>query len=75
MNAIIHKNNRMLNQTMRIGLRTKLNRGRLMVPICEFSFAAYPVQVNRVFRYLPDATSLQTKSHNLRRNVLGRICS
>jgi hypothetical protein len=72
--AIIHKNNRMLKQTMKIALRTKSNRGRLIVPICEFSFAAYPVQINRVFRCLPVTRSPQSKSHDLQRNVSRGIC-
>ena len=48
---------------------------RLMIPLGEFSFAAYPVQINHVFRCLPDAASSPNQSRNLRQNVLSRRIS
>ena len=48
---------------------------RLMIPLGEFSFAAYPVQINHVFRCLPDAASSPNQSRSLRGNVLSRRIS
>jgi hypothetical protein len=51
------------------------NRERLIIPVNEFSFAAYPVQINHVLRSLPDAASSPNQSRNLRRNGLSRRIS
>ena len=48
---------------------------RLMISLGEFSFAAYPVQINHVFRCLPDAASSPNQSRNQRQNVLSRRIS
>jgi hypothetical protein len=48
------------------------HRERLIIPVSEFSFAAYPVQINHVFGCLPDAASLPDQSRNWRRNMLSR---
>ena len=48
---------------------------RLIIPLGEFSFAAYPVQINHGFRCLPNAASAPNKSRNLRWNVLNRRIS
>jgi hypothetical protein len=60
---------------MKTKLQSKIGeRERFFVQISEFSFAAYPVQINHVFRGLPDAASSPNQSRNLRRNGLsGRI--
>jgi hypothetical protein len=50
-------------------------RERFFIQISEFSFAAYPVQINHVFHCLPDAASSPNQSRNLRRNVLSRRIS
>ena len=43
---------------MKINLHSEPdNRERLMIQLSEFSFAAYPVQINHGFRCLPDAAS------------------
>jgi hypothetical protein len=61
---------------MKIDLHPLLDeRERCLIPISEFSFAAYPVQINHVFRSLPDAASSPEKSRNLRRNVWSRRIS
>jgi len=58
---------------MKIDLHPKIGeRERFFVPISEFSFAAYPVQINHAFRCLPDAANSRIESGNLRRNVLSR---
>jgi hypothetical protein len=47
-------------------------RERFFVPISEFSFAAYPVQINHGFRSLPDEAVPPHQPRNLRRNVWRR---
>jgi hypothetical protein len=51
------------------------NRERLIIPVSEFSFAAFPVQINHVFRCLPDAASSPTESRNPRQNGWSRRIS
>ena len=46
-----------------------------MIQLSEFSFAAYPVQINHDFRSLPDAASSPNPSRGLRRKPLGRRIS
>jgi hypothetical protein len=61
---------------MKTDLHFKIgDRDRFFIQISEFSFAAYPVQINHVFRCLPDAASSPNKSRNLRRNVVSRRIS
>ena len=61
---------------MKIDLHSKFGeRKRFFIQISEFSFAAYPVQINHVFRCLPDAASSPNQSRSLRRNVLRRRIS
>jgi hypothetical protein len=61
---------------MKIDLHPKIGeRERFFVPISEFSFAAYPVQIKHVFRCLPDAANSPNQSRKLRRNVLSRRIS
>jgi hypothetical protein len=61
---------------MKIDLNPKIGeRERFFLQISEFSFAAYPVQINHVFRCLPDAASSPNQSRSLRRNVLRRRIS
>ena len=61
---------------MKIDLHPKIGeRERFFIQISEFSFAAYPVQINHVFRCLPDAASSPNQSRNLRRNELSRRIS
>ena len=61
---------------MKIDLHPKIGeRERFFIQISEFSFAAYPVQINHVFRSLPDAASSPNKWRSLRRNVLSRRIS
>jgi hypothetical protein len=50
-------------------------RERFFIQISEFSFAAYPVQINHGFRCLPDAVSSPNQSRSRRRNVLSRYIS
>ena len=45
-------------------------RDRCCIPISEFSFATYPVQINHVFRCAADAASSPDRPRNLRRNGL-----
>ncbi len=50
-------------------------RKRFFIQISEFSFAAYPVKINHVFRCLPDTAKLPNQSCHLRQNMLSRqIC-
>lgn len=59
---------------MRITLRSKSNnKTRLLVPIDEFAYAAFPVRVKRFVRHVPVAAGPQTKSNDARRS--GRIYS
>ncbi len=61
---------------MRIAFQSKPeDKARFFVRISEFSFAAYPVQINHVFRCLPGAASSPDQSRNLRRNGLSRRIS
>jgi hypothetical protein len=61
---------------MKTDLHSKIgDRDRFFIQISEFSFAAYPVQINHVFRCLPDTASSPNQSRNLRRNVLSRRIS
>jgi hypothetical protein len=48
---------------------------RFFVPVSEFSFAAYPVQINHGCRSLPDAASAPDPSRNLWRSALRRRIS
>jgi len=58
---------------MRIALQLNPDNGvRLVVPISEFSFAAYPVHINRLFRCLAGATRIQTHSLG-RRKITQRV--
>lgn len=50
-------------------------RERFFVPISEFSFAAFPLQVNHTFRCLPEAANAPNDSRNLRQNVWSRRIS
>jgi len=45
------------------------------VPISEFSFAAYPIQIHHAFRCLPETTSSPNQSRHPRRSVLNRCLS
>ena len=61
---------------MTLDLHPKIGeRERFFIQISEFSFAAYPVQINHVFRCLSDAASSPDQSRSLRRNVLSRRIS
>jgi len=61
---------------MKTNLQSKIGeRKRLVIQLSEFSYAAYPVQINHVFRCLPDAANSPNQSRNLRTNVLGRRIS
>jgi hypothetical protein len=61
---------------MKTDLHSKIGeRERFYIQISEFSFAAYPVQINHVFRGLPDAVGSPNQSCNLRRNGLSRRIS
>jgi hypothetical protein len=61
---------------MNIDLHPKIGeRERFFVPISEFSFAAYPIQIHHAFRCLPDATSSPNQPRQLWRNVLSRCLS
>ena len=61
---------------MTLDLHTKIGeRERFFIQISEFSFAAYPVQINHVFRCLPDAANSPNESRSLRRNVVSRRIS
>ena len=61
---------------MTLDLHPKIGeRERFFIQINEFSFAAYPVQINHVFCCLPDAASSPNQSRGLRRNVVGRRIS
>jgi predicted protein tyrosine phosphatase len=43
---------------MKIDLHSKPdNQGRLMIPVSEFSFAAYPIVINQTFRCAPHLAS------------------
>jgi hypothetical protein len=58
---------------MKIDLHSKPDsRGRLIIPVSEFSFAAYPIVINHDFRCLSDAASSPSQSRSLRGNMLGR---
>jgi hypothetical protein len=51
---------------MKIALHPLIDeRERCLIPISEFSFAAYPVQINHVLRSLPDMANSPNKSRNL----------
>jgi len=60
---------------MKIDLRPKPgDKARRLVPVIGFSFASYPVRINRVFfRCVSGVAISQTKSHDLRRRVFGRV--
>jgi hypothetical protein len=61
---------------MKTDLQSKIGeRKSFFIQISEFSFAAYPVQINHVFRRLPDAASSPNKSRNLRGNAVSRRIS
>jgi len=61
---------------MKIDLHPKIGeREHFFVQISEFSFAAYPVQINHVFRCIPDAASSPNQSRSLWRTVLSRRIS
>ena len=61
---------------MKTDLHSKIGeRERCFIRLSEFSFAAYPVQINHVFRGLPDAAGSPNQSRNLRRNGLRRRIS
>ena len=61
---------------MKTDLHSKIGeRERFFLQVSEFSFAAYAVKINHVFRCLPDAASSSNESRNLRRNVLSRRIS
>jgi hypothetical protein len=50
------------SKTMKITFQQRPNiRTHLMVPIGEFSFAAYPIQVNHALRRFPVTGRPQTK--------------
>jgi hypothetical protein len=41
---------------MKMSFQSKsVNRGRLIIPVSEFSFAAWPVRINHDFRCVPHA--------------------
>ena len=46
---------------------------RCFIQISEFSFTAYPVQINHVGRCLPDATSSPSQARDLWRSALSCI--
>ena len=50
------------------------DKARRSVSVAGFSFASYPVRINRVFfRCVSGAAISQTKSHNLLRCVFGSV--
>lgn len=61
---------------MKVELHPKIGgRESFFIQISEFSFAAYPVQINHVFRCVPEVAKSPNESQNLRRNVLSRRIS
>jgi hypothetical protein len=59
---------------MKIALQSKPdNRERLIIPVSEFSFAAYPILINHDFRCLPDAASSPNSSRRPRRRRISRL--
>ena len=61
---------------MKIDLRPLIDeRDHCFIPISEFSFATYPVQINHVFRSLPDTANSPNQSRNRWRSELRRRIS
>jgi site-specific recombinase len=60
---------------MRIAFQSKPeDKARFFVRISEFSFAAYPVQISKVFRAIPAAPISEISSrHSRRREISARI--
>jgi len=50
-------------------------RERFFLQVSEFSFAAYPVQINHSFRCLRNAASAPNQSRSLRQSTLSRRVS
>ncbi len=50
-------------------------RDRCFIPISEFSFATYPVQINHVFRCISDTANSPNQSRNRQRSELRRHIS
>ena len=65
-----------MKTNMKTDFHSKIgDRDRRFIQISEFSFAAYPVQINHVIRCLPDTASSPNKSRSLRRNALSQRIS
>ena len=61
---------------MKIDLHPLIDeRGRCCIQLSEFSYAAYPVQINHVFRCVLAAANPPNESHHRWRNGLGRRIS
>jgi hypothetical protein len=57
---------------MRIAFQSKPeDKARFFVRISEFSFAAYPVQIRKVFRATPAAPISEISSRHSRRREIG----